>query len=56
VPEAAVDGPVAVVGAAAGVGDVVLGEAGGGEVSFFSPELAPAGSLPVLDGGFSLSE
>jgi hypothetical protein len=54
--EAAVDGPVAFVGAAAGVEEVVLGAAGGGEVSFFSPELAPGGSLPVFDGGFSLSE
>lgn len=46
----------AVAGAAAGVEEVVLGVAGGGEGSFFSPVPVPAGSLPVLDGGFSLSE
>ncbi len=55
--EAAGDGPVdAFAGAAAGVEGVVLGAAEDGEVSFFSPVPAPAGSLPVLDGGFSLSE
>lgn len=54
--DAAADAPVdAVAGAAAGVEGVVLGAAEG-EVSFFSPVPVPAGSLPVLDGGLSLSE
>lgn len=45
----------AVAGAVVGVEGVEL-VAAGVAVSFFSPVLVPPVSLPVLDGGFSLSE